>query len=88
MLVVSTPATRMGWLCGAVATALSSPVAVVRGAMDAIQGYGFQYEAESSLESAFERGADFGDKHGDKILIAVGSTLLRGLFHLAASFRT
>jgi hypothetical protein len=73
------PKSVMGWVFGVGAGILSMPVAAAKGAYDAVNGGDFVDGAVVPFGYAIEVGAEFGDKHGGKIVSRVITGLLLGV---------
>lgn len=73
------PKKAMGWVFFAVGAVVGIPLAVAKGGFDALGGDSFFDGAAEVYAASCEKGAEFGDKYGGKILVRVLSGLVLGV---------
>jgi hypothetical protein len=73
------PKSIMGYVFGAASSLASLPVGIINGTIHAADGGSFGEGFENGAAATIEIGAEFGDKHGGKIVRKLVTGILFGL---------
>lgn len=73
------PKTLMGTVFGAAGTIIGVPLGALKGGRDATQGGSFAKGAAETYMATYATAAEFGDKHGGKIVSRLLTGILIGL---------